>query len=684
MSAIDRREFLATVTAGVTSTALHASGNASPVPSQAPPPAPTGALASPALVPLPLGTIRPTGWLARQLRIQADGLSGHLDEFWPDVAQSQWFGGTAEGWERAPYWLDGAIPLAWSLRDEALQARIRRHVTYIVEHQRADGWFGPYPDDAVAKRYDMWAILLVNKVLAQYHDATGEPRVLDAVLKSLRAMQAGLDRTPLYDWGRFRWFEGLVPIFHAYERTHEPWLLDLARKLRAQGVDFEALYRTDDIRVPTPRRGLWKWTKHVVNTAMATKAAALNFRLDQRAPDRDFAWRMIEILDANHGQATGMFSGDECLAGRNPLQGTELCAVVEFLYSLETLFSVFGDPRFAERLERVAYNALPATFSPDMWAHQYDQQVNQAQCSVNAEHGWTTNGPDSNLYGLQPNYGCCTANMHQGWPKFVAHLWMRTSDNGLAMTAFAPSRVDTKVRGVDVTAETITDYPFRETITVRISTPRAVTFPLQIWIPSWATGATVRVGGTGSAPEAAAPGSVRRIEREWRGTQEVEIRFPMHGRITTRDNGAVPVERGPLVYSLKIGEQWTRINADQPQRELPHGDFEVRPTTPWNYGLVVSDGDLGARPGDALSGVTFSERPVGDTPFSPDGAGVVATMKGTTDPEVGTRARLGRGDLAAGCRLGRPGEAGVGRTRRGRDADSLRLHEHPDHGVSAD
>ena len=321
--------------------------------------APQG-LADPAFRPLPLGAIRPSGWLQRQMRIQADGLTGNLDRFWPDVAESKWFGGTAEGWERAPYWLDGAIPLAWLLDDTPLKARIAGYVDYIVSHQRSDGWYGPYPLDAVTTRYDLWAILLANKVLAQYHDATGDARVLDAVVKSLRAVSLGLDRTPLYAWGKFRWYEGLVPIFHVYERTHEPWLLDLARKLRAQGVDYAALFQTDDIKVPTPRRGLWKWTKHVVNSAMAPKAAALSWRLDQRPEDRAFGREMIEILDRYHGQVNGMFSGDESLSGRNPVQGTELCAVVEFMYSLEQLFSVFGDASFGDRLERVAFNALPA------------------------------------------------------------------------------------------------------------------------------------------------------------------------------------------------------------------------------------------------------------------------------------------------------------------------------------
>ena len=575
-------------------------------------------LAPPAFRPLPLGAVRPNGWLLRQMRIQADGLSGHLDEFWPDVAQSQWFGGTAEGWERAPYWLDGAIPLAWLLDDGPLKARISSYVNYIVTHQRSDGWFGPYPLDAVTKRYDMWAILLINKVLVQYHDATGDDGALQSSLRSMRAMLAGLDATPLYGWGRFRWFEGLVPALYAHERTGEPWLLDLARKLRAQGVDFEAIMATDDVRAPTPRHGLWKWTKHVVNMGMATKAAALSWRIDQRPSDRAFASRMIELLDEFHGQVTGMFSGDECLAGKNPLQGSELCAVVEYMYSLEHLTAVFGDGAFADRLERLAYNALPAAISPDMWSHQYDQQVNQAQCSINPGAGWTTNGPESNLFGLEPNYGCCTANMHQGWPKFAAHLWMRSADDGLAAMVLAPCRVQATLHGAPVAVVVDTDYPFRETVTVTVTSERVMRFPLSLRIPAWAEGATVQVGS--ARPESAAKGTMHRIDHEWRGTTSISVRLPMRPVITVRYNGAIAVERGPLVYSLRIGEEWARVNADKPHRELPHGDFEVRPATPWNYGLVVDP----ERPAES---VRFAEQPVGERPFSPEGAGMVATVR---------------------------------------------------------
>jgi hypothetical protein len=626
-SRIRRRQFLVQLTATTATAAITSMATTSAAaPSRgrnAPRRISTSGLMEPVFRPLPLGSIRPQGWLQRQLRIQADGLSGHLDEFWPDVGQSQWFGGKAEGWERAPYWLDGVVPLAWVLGDEKLKAKVGRHIEHIVAKQRPDGWYAPYPADASARSYDLWAILLANKVLVQYHEATGDSKVLEAVLRNLKAVNEALDRTPLFGWGKFRWFEGLVAVYYAYEKSGEKWLLDLARKLCEQGFDYMTFYAGEDVTQPTPRRGLWRWDKHVVNTGMALKAYALAFRLTRNQAQADFPGQMLQILDRYHGQVTGMFTGDECLAGKNPVQGTELCAVVEAMYSLEQLVSVTGLAAFGDRLERVAFNALPATFAPDMWSHQYDQQVNQVQCTINPDHMWSTNGPESNLYGLEPNYGCCTSNMHQGWPKFAAHLWMRTADGGIAAVAYAPSSAVFEVKGVPVRVSLDTEYPFRETLRLSISADRPVRFPLALRTPAWAKGATVAVAGAAQKP--AKPGSFHWIDQQWKGNEEIVIRFPMHAVATTRYNGALAIERGPLVYSLKLGENWTRVNADKPHRELPHGDFEVRPTTPWNYGLLVDE----SKP---ESSVSFEEKPIGEKPFSPDGAGIVAKVKGRRLP----------------------------------------------------
>ena len=83
--------------------------------------------------------LKPRGWLRRQLEIQAKGLSGHLDQVWPDVRDSAWIGGDREGWERVPYWLDGFVPLAYLLEDENMIARAKKYVDAILAGQQQRG-----------------------------------------------------------------------------------------------------------------------------------------------------------------------------------------------------------------------------------------------------------------------------------------------------------------------------------------------------------------------------------------------------------------------------------------------------------------------------------------------------------------------------------------------------------------
>ncbi len=601
-------------------------------------------LNAPRFRPLPLGSIKPAGWLERQLRMQADGISGHLDEFWPDIQHSRWLGGDAESWERVPYWLDGVIPLAFLLDDPGLKTKVLRHTDYILAHQHEDGWLGPRSMVAAAGQaeqasYDLWAQLLMTKVLMQVAEATGDPKPVQALEANLHCVERHIDRAPLFNWGQFRWFEALIAIYWLYERTGEHWLLDLAIKLQAQGFHWGDFFSRWPLTEPTPR-GRWNYMGHVVNNAMAIKAHGLWWRLTGDERDRAAVYDLIEKLDRYHGMATGIFTGDECIAGRRPTQGTELCAVVEYAYSLEMLLSVFGDPAFGDRLEKIIFNALPATFSPDMWSHQYDQQANQVECSILEGRTWNTNPPDSNVFGVDPSYGCCTANLSQGWPKFAAHLWMAYTDpaagpgrEGLAAVAYAPGRTTLALQGVPVSATLETDYPFREMLRFTIAPAAPVRFPLLLRIPAWAHGASLQVAG-GEAIQPT-PGAFHRIDREWQGTTDVRLMLPMSPALSRRFNDSVAIEHGPLVYALRIGEEWQRVRADAPYRELPHADWEVYATTPWNYALDVSEATLAAD-------VRFRERPAGDLPFSPDGAPLSATVRGRRLP--GWQMRNGSAD----------------------------------------
>lgn len=572
-------------------------------------------LAQPAFEPLPVGSIRPTGWLLHQLRIQADGLTGHLDEFWPDIAQSGWIGGSAEGWERGPYWLDGLVPLAFLLNDEQLKAKVQYWMDYILSHQQEDGWLGPVHDATYGYEYDPWPVYVLLKAMTQYQEATGDGRIIPAMQRFLHRLHAVLNERPLTSWAMLRTADLLISIYWLYERTHEAWLLDLARLVQMQEFDWQELYRAFPYQ---EKQTTWQFQSHVVNNAMAIKQPAMRYRLSHDEQNRQGVAHMIETLDCYHGQVTGIFSGDEVLAGKNPAQGTELCAVVEYLFSLETLIALSGESAFVDRLERIAFNALPATFSPDMWAHQYIQQANQVICTTAEDRVYATNGPDANLFGLEPNFGCCTANMHQGWPKFVAHLWMHTPDGGLAAISYAPCVVNTELAGIPVRVEVTTEYPFEETLCITMSVAQAHTFPLLLHIPSWTNGATLSIDA--DVNEHVQAGTFHRLEREWHGDTVITLRLPMHLQTQTRYHNSVSLARGPLVYALKLDEQWVQIRG-----ELPHADWEVYPTSAWNYALAIN------REQPEVSCVFETHAP-GERPFSPEHAPVSLRVQGRRVP----------------------------------------------------
>lgn len=572
-------------------------------------------LRAPALEPLPLGEIKPAGWLKTQLEIQAQGLSGHLDEFWPDIKDSAWIGGEAEGWERVPYWLDGVVPLAYLNDDPNLKAKVKRFIDYILDHQQPDGWLGPIGDVQGHKPYDPWPLFPMFKALLQYEQATGDARVIPALTKCARRIGEELDKTPLYSWGKMRAADFAVALYALHDRVSEPWLLDLARKAFEQSHDWRAQF--EDFK-DTGKSTRFDLDIHGVNIAMALKYGPVRYRLTGDPKDRDAVFLMLEKLDQHHGQPNGMYSCDEHLAGRSPSQGSELCAVVEAMYSLETALAITGDARLGDRLEKIAFNALPATFKKDMTAHQYDQQCNQVIAAREGEHVYTSNGPEANLYGLEPNFGCCTANFHQGWPKFASSLWMKTPEGGLAVVAYAPCVVETKIQDKPVKLEVKTDYPFRDSVEIVVTVPEPMTFPLSFRVPKGTARPSqlpldLRMDIPGRRTHPEARDGFFTVEADWSGTKTARVRLPRTPMLYRGANGSAALTLGPLVFSLPIEPEWRKLR-DQPM----FADWEVYPKSPWNYALEIDPAKLDA--------IEVTETSIGDdfAPFSAEGDSPVA------------------------------------------------------------
>ena len=565
--------------------------------------------------PLALGAVRPAGWILDQLRVQADGLSGHLDEFWPSLKDSAWIGGKTEAWERGPYWLDGIVPLAVLLNDERLLAKAKFWIDYILDHQRADGWLGPVLKGEQGQDvYDTWPLFVLFKAFTQWHSATDDERIIPAMQRAMRFIFNHIQREPIFGWGQYRTADLVLSMQWLYERTRESWLVEFQELIEKQGFDWRSLYDDYPYKQKTPNlitgAGCISGS-HGPNAAMGLKQPALRYRVNGNPADRDAVFHMIETLDRYHGQASGVFSCDEHLAGCSPTQGTELCAVVEYLFSLETVIAVLGvdGATLADRMEQIAFNALPAAFSTDMWSHQYDQQANQIVAKRFTNPVWTDNNGDANTFGLEPHFGCCTANFHQGWPKFVSHAWMRQADDGALVTlSYVPVTVRQQIAGVNVTIDVESAYPFDESVALTIRADRPVRVPLLLRIPEWARGATVEANGRTQSPTA---GTFCAIEVD-AGSEptHVRLRLPMRVRMTERANRAAIIHRGPIVFSLKMDEAWKQFRG-----EHPHCDYEVISDTQWNVALSLNS----SHP-DVSFDVKY--RSPGSDVFSPNAAAV--------------------------------------------------------------
>jgi hypothetical protein len=246
-----------------------------------------------------------------------------------------------------------------------------------------------------------------------------------------------------------------------------------------------------------------------------------------------------------------------------------------------------------------------------MWAHQYDQEPNQVECSLHRKP-WTTNGPESNLFGLEPNFGCCT-NSHQGWPKFAASLFMLSHDDGLVAVAYSPCEVHTMVQNTPFHVAEETEYPFRGTVRMILNPASRLTAPLLLRIPAWANGATIQVNGKPEPPPPA--NTFARVQRTWDAGDVVEIKFPLEPRASRWFNDSVAVERGALVFSYGIAESWVKL-AD---RGLT-ADWQVFPKSAWNYAIAVS-------PEDAATSVSVTEGSLSRRPFTAEPAPVELRVK---------------------------------------------------------
>lgn len=457
---------------------------------------------------LPVGSIRPEGWVKEFLLRQRDGMTGHLTEIsgWLEKENNAWLSpdGTGKhGWEEVPYWLKGYLSLAYTLDDKDMINEAHTWIEAALNSQRSDGYFGPWIEKQ--GNPDLWGNMIMLWCLQTYYEYTTDPRVIELMTNYFKWQLEYPEEKFLKDrWDTIRAGDNLYSVYWLYNITGDEWLLELGKKIQRNTANWRI-----DSNLP-------QW--HNVDIAQGFREPATRWMQTKDSADLAATYNNFHLVRRIFGQVPGgMFGGDEnCRMGYiDPRQGIELCGMVEQMASDELLLRFTGDPMWADNCEDIAFNTYPAAVMPDFKSLRYFTCPNMVTTDAR------NHNPGINNHGrfliMNPfSHRCCQHNHAQGWPYYAENMWLATPDNGLAAILYSAGTVTARVGdGTEVKITEATNYPFEEKIRLTVHTPDAVKFPLYLRIPGWCETAKISINGK-TVTETFAASKYVRLEQLWK------------------------------------------------------------------------------------------------------------------------------------------------------------------------
>jgi uncharacterized protein len=481
----------------------------------------------PVFTPLPAGAIEPTGWLRDWALAARNGITGHLDE-WSPVYRDAWKGpspgapGDGTGWplEQSSYWLDGALRLGYILHDDALIKKVTDRLRLVVDGVNSGGNSFVYWKKELPQGFNSWACSQMGRALVAWYEASGDRRILDALVRTYSHYPVPREQIPFDD------VSGLCNIdamLETYAFSGDRRVLDqVLAAVRSPGVAATFRAWADGHYDPG----------HAVCAYEKLRLPILLFPWTGESAYRQASLRALEWIAANNMLPYGVASGMENLAGIGAFRLTETCDVTADLWSSALIYRIEGRRAFGDDIERAFFNAAAAPIARDFQTMCYYQSPNRIESESLPEDQPRSPGHGCLKFSRlgYPSVLCCIGACNRLIPTYVVHAWMATDDKGLAATLYAPCTVSaTAGEGTAVKLKCETAYPFEETIRVTVDPEQPARFPLSFRIPAWCRGAKIAVNDSAQEAKPDAKGFVR-IDRQWSKGDVVTLVFPMDVR----------------------------------------------------------------------------------------------------------------------------------------------------------
>ena len=501
------------------------------------------------------------GPLGKALRANAAGRLSHfiIDETSPAIAifgaehvaqnrEGDWYG------EHAGKWLYATAKSAARTQDGELIAHVRRVADFLVARQDADGYLGTYAPERrfmvrqapkpkswngepVPRTWDIWihaylilGLVEVNKHFPDARYLVAARRIGDLCWRTLS--EGGID---ICELGNHHGMSATVLLDAAVElyfATNEQRYLDLALLILQQAdanpdlaLLTQALAGADASEIATGKAYQLIW--NLVGLAKLHRATG--------APEY---LRAVENLWANirehHLSLGGGPWGGVAHRSREvfnapgtffPQAYIETCSTLAWIQLNRELLAITGAAKYAEEIERSAYNDLLGAFAAN----------GEDWCYYSYENGKRVH---------TTYWRCCKSSGAMALEELPALVYsLRT--HGIDVNLYAPGTARFALaQAGDVVIEQETRYPFDGGVRLRLGLERPARFALRLRIPSWAKNATIRVNGERAAV-AVRPGDYAMIEREWRTGDSVALDLPMPPQVHYRTHRNVQESRAP-------------------------------------------------------------------------------------------------------------------------------------------
>ena len=551
------------------------------------------------LLPLPAGQVKPEGWLRDWSEAARDGYTAVMDEVHPEFAHAwtadfaphcpvgDWPHGSWS-FEGGGYWFDGLVRLAYQLEDPQLIELAKKRLAPVLENAAPDGigyFYWLKKNDPAAMEeikfgggWGLWASGLFGRAMLAYYDASGDERALYA----MRCADNSDDIKCVTVSGLGGAASNVFSACDEYTRSGDPGVaktLDdyFNRANGAEWYDVEGLFHAAPPQEllqgeVLPYFNAYQFVPRFhginVNESITGFAAGTLWTGKSEFLANAVAWG--DYLDRVALQPYGALVEDEPCGPRGAYRCTETCTVAAELWRRIQFLSLTGGGSCADKIERLFFNAGAGTVTRDFTRHVYFQQPNR----ISTDSCIYCAGTPTNCTFQRTHYPlCCTAGVNRIVPLFTQHLWMKSAEGGLTAVLYAPNRLDTKLGGEKVSIETVTDYPFGETITMTVHADTS--FPLRLRIPVWCDQPRMELNDQVVECAADEKGFVL-LDRAWNDGDTIKLTFPM---TVSLEEG---IDRNASQFPPPIGPDYGKavplgLFADSQMPSVPYADISCGP-----------------------------------------------------------------------------------------------------------